>query len=194
MPRRILILIIVVVLLAGGGVWWFIFRNKSEPVNQNINKQLPINQPVVNNSLPDNVVTNNNTNTEVDAKPTDTNVALNSLAMTFAERYGTYSTDAPFQNLKSLGYLLTPSFQKQVNDLIKKGNSTTPGGFYAVTTHALSAEVKNKTENTAEVAVSTQRQESFSREEAPRLSYQAIQVKLEMVNGGWLIDGAVWEK
>lgn len=120
--------------------------------------------------------------------------ALQVAAMTFAERYGTFSTDAPYENITRLTSLVTPSFAQELAARITSAVATGAGGYYGVTTRALSAVIETASGASAGVKVSTQRQESFNRQGAPRLTYQALNLTLDHSSGTWLVAGARWEK
>lgn len=115
------------------------------------------------------------------------------LAMTFAERYGTYSTDAAFANLRRLTTLVTPDYAA-VLQAQADGALPGAGGFYSVTTRAMSGEVTLTSDASVVVKVTTQQQEQFSRTGEPRLSYRVLTVTLERQGNGWLVAGARWEK
>lgn len=119
---------------------------------------------------------------------------LKVLALTFAERYGSYSTDAAFANLKRLGSLITPAYASEIESTITKGVTPGIGGFYSVTTKALSGSLRLVSESSAVVDVSAQRQEIFSRGGEVRLAYQTLVVTLERESGQWLVGGARWKE
>lgn len=124
----------------------------------------------------------------------DTNtLGLQQTAYTFAEGYGSYSTDAPFENLKALDRFYTENFRQQVERTIRSGTGE-PSAFYSSSSRALVFEVIQQGEVSAEVWVQVQRQERFARDEAPRLSYQKLRLSLVRSGGQWLVDSTRWEQ
>jgi hypothetical protein len=185
MSRRskiLLVLVIILVILLA--VWlYFWLQNNNTNVNTNINQPaVSTNTPTIN--TPTGVV-------EPIPKLTDTTLSARVLALNFAERYGTYSNDMPYENLKNLTGILTPSFQTRVNSIIKSG--TKPAGFYSVTTKALVAKVDRQTDSAAELTISTQRQEVFTRDGEVKISYATLRVSLSKSGENWLVDSASWE-
>ncbi len=124
----------------------------------------------------------------VAAVPTE--VALKNLSIMFAQRYGTYSTDAVGQNIKDLSPLLTALFYKQALQAAKSVDSAL---FYGVTTRVLTTEVVNSNNAGGLVQVKTQRAETFNRTDEPRLSYQTLTIRFLHVDNEWLVDGASWK-
>jgi hypothetical protein len=112
--------------------------------------------------------------------------------MNFAERYGTYSTDLPYQNLKTLSSLVTAEFQARLQAQV--ANSTPAQGFYSVTTRALMVDTVGPAGDTLTVNVATQRSERFARDAAPQLSYPVLQLTLSGAGETWLVSSAAWQK
>ncbi len=124
----------------------------------------------------------------------DTNtLGLQQTAYAFAEGYGSYSTDAPFENLKALDRFYTEGLRRQVERTMDSGAGE-PAAFYSSSSRALVLEVIQQGEISAEVWVQVQRQERFAREEAPRLSYQKLRLSMVLSGGQWLVDSARWEQ
>lgn len=136
---------------------------------------------------------------------------LFSRARNFASRYGSYSTDANFQNLYELRSEVTPRFWQEIERTIHKGTvpegGLSPTGFYGITTKALSVKLEGTgpegglPSNKAEFLVSCQRQETKGTEK--KVLYQAL--KIIFVPSGtvpkeglspisnWLVDSAEWQ-
>jgi hypothetical protein len=195
LPRKLLIPIIALVVAAiGFGVW--LWWSKSQPTEQQTVKTVDGGNQTdgsVSQNLPSSTTpVLEPTDNEVD-NTSDAALPMRVLALTFAERYGTYSTDANFQNLKDISSVLTPSFWERISKLIIQGQ-TADKSYYGVTTHALIAKVQQSAADGAVVTVSTQRQEQFSRVGEVQLSYQTLKVVLEKVKGSWLVDGASWQE
>lgn len=136
----------------------------------------------------------------IEATPTvvsepDASVAagvLQSRARLFVERYGSFSSEANFANLRDVMPLMTAAFASRTQQQIDRGSSF--GEFYAITTNVVSTAIDGLDEQggTATVVVSTQREESTGSPQNTQVKYQDI--VLEMVNeqGVWKVDSAEW--
>lgn len=176
----IVLVVILVILLA---IWLYFWLQ-----NNNTNVKVNVNKPSVLNNVP-------TTNIPIDTttpKPIDNTLSARVLALNFAERYGTYSNDMPYENLRNLTGILTTSFQARVNSIIQ--TNTKQEGFYSITTKALVAKVNSQTDNTAELTISTQQQELFTRDGEIKVSYATLRVSLNKSGENWLVNSAVWEK
>ncbi len=185
MWRKIVPLAVGVLVVAAAAWYWFVYLAPApvQPTNPGTASQA-VNQPGPTPST--------NQPAQVQPEPVDPTLGWRVLAQNFAERYGSYSTDLPFQNLKTLSSLVTPAFQERLSAQVA-GGSTGPG-FYSVTTRALMAENQAGGTEGMTVNVSTQRSERFSRDGAPQVSYAVLQVELKQVSGTWLVDSAAWQK
>jgi len=189
--RRNIIFIILGLVAIGLLAWWFWYRQQLIQVTVG---------PQDNNY--NNSGTNTNTNTQpVDQTPTqvvgvvtNVNANLKNVATLFTERYGSYSTDANFENLKSVESLSTPELVSSLKKLIKDGEGKPVAGFYGVTTKVVTVDVLSQNSSTAEVEVATQRQESFSREGEVKITYQALKLSLDKQGNNWLVSSADWVK
>lgn len=109
-------------------------------------------------------------------------------AMQFAERFGSFSSEASYQNLRDLQPVLTPRMQEYVQSII--AGSGVGGEFYGVTTRALSAAIEEKTDTAATVLVGAQREEVKAG--TPRVFTQSLRVTFEKSGDGWKVDSAEW--
>lgn len=171
-----------------GAVAWFWFFNQTSNSIVNTNESLPNNnQPLVNNENLPPVNPPINTIPLVDRDEQQ----LKTLARLFTERFGSYSTDARFQNLKELDYLYTPGMKASVAGIISSSSQNI--GYYSVTTRALAAEILYRSEDSATVMVNTQRQEVFVLGGDAQLTYQTLRLQFNKINGQWKVDSAKWE-
>jgi len=193
--RKLLLIIIIVLALTVAVLAWLVFfrPTAAPPTNQ----PLAPTSPVVTNSeepaASGDIIGEEPVNRNAPAAPADPALVVRVLAMSFAERYGTYSNDANFQNLRDLVSIITDSFRAELDNIITVGTGASPS-YHGVISHAVLAEVQQMTDSSAAVKVTTQRQESFSRLGEPQLSYETLAVELEKVGNGWLVNKAEWEK
>lgn len=113
------------------------------------------------------------------------------VAKVFAERYGSFSTEAEFGNLRDAAALATPEFAAR---LLAQADSGTAGGeYYGVTTRVIALTAEEMGETTARFSVSTQRQEAKGSPQGATVRYQAMTVELEKAGEAWLVSDAAWE-
>jgi hypothetical protein len=119
---------------------------------------------------------------------TTTEFSVVSLSKSFAERFGSWSTDNPGHNLIELSSLSTQSMQNYLNNL----EANYDDDFTGITTKSISAEILTMTDSQAAVIVNTQRvatDENFEQ----NIYYQDIEVSLSKINDIWLVNSAYWQ-
>ena len=120
---------------------------------------------------------------------------LGKVAMSFVQRFGTYSTQSDYGNFTDLEIMMTPSMrswsESYVSDLKKQQKNNS---YYGITTKALTYKVKSYDEKSGqtEIVVSTQRSDSATTIGGGQPYIQDITVELAKENGEWLFDRAVW--
>lgn len=121
---------------------------------------------------------------------------LGQISMSFAERFGSFSNQSNYGNFTDLSIMMTDSMknwaEKNVENLRAKATSS---AYYGIKTTALTYEVKSFDNNagTAEITVTTQRQESGENAGGAASYIQGIDLSLAKVNGEWLFDKAYWQ-
>lgn len=116
--------------------------------------------------------------------------AARQAAKIFYERYGTYSTDNSFQNIRDVETLVTPAFWNKLSPSIRQ--SAPAANFSALTTKVISAVLEDWRGNGATAALSVVRTEIKNNTETT----SQVQVKVEVVKAGeqWLVDGFTVQK
>lgn len=123
---------------------------------------------------------------------------LGKIAMSFAERFGSYSNQSSYGNFTDLKILMTKNMRdwsdQYVEELKKKPQSSNV--YYGVITQALTYKVNNFNEKagTAEILITTQRRESTEKINGGEAYNQDLTLTLVNVNGDWLFDKAAWSK
>lgn len=119
--------------------------------------------------------------------------SIQSLAKTFAERYGSFSTEAEFANLYDVLPLMTSSFAAQTQASI--ASAPTPPEYYGVTTRVISLTVEQMDEEAgvARMRLSTQREEAKGSPQNVSVRYQTLVLEFEFVQGAWKISSATWQ-
>jgi hypothetical protein len=111
-------------------------------------------------------------------------IAVKQLAKVFIERYGSYSTDGDFQNIKELNGMTT---DKLWAELSKKIGATAGGNFVGVTTKAIAAVLSDwKKDLSATVDLQLVATETRSGREST--VQKTAQVKFLKVKTQWLVD------
>lgn len=113
---------------------------------------------------------------------------IEQFAKIFVERYGTYSSDNNFQNIKEVQDMVTPALWA----LIKPTDVKRSGGFVGVTTQAITSELVKKSTTEVTVKVRTMRIEEKN-SKVSNLQQSGV-VTLIKNGSGWLVDKIVWEK
>jgi hypothetical protein len=116
--------------------------------------------------------------------------SVQSLAKTFTERFGSYSTEASFQNIVDLYPLMTAGFEAQMQAMIDAQAPATE--FYGVTTRIVSVTVERMDGNTASVLVATQREEERGTARTSSITYQDLRLGMVFDSGTWKVDSATW--
>ncbi|MBU1164253.1 hypothetical protein KKA15_01675 [Patescibacteria group bacterium] len=190
MSKRNKIIIAISVILAILIIFLIVLSlGEEEPtVNQNINKgtgfpgQIPlgeINEIELPKTLEESKVQSN----------------LNATALTFAEKFGSFSNQSGFENLDDLKVMMTQSMISWTNRYIIESKAKLIDGeeYIGYTTKALSANIQYQTNSDAEVVVTTQRSESRGVATEPRIFYQQLQLQFKNIDGAWRVDNAVWQ-
>lgn len=145
-------------------------------------------------SIENNVKTEETPSEVAALEPSSVESSLESLAATFAERYGSYSTESDFANLNDVMGLMTTTFKKETENFI--ASTKISSDYYGITTRVLSVKVVSldEVEGTATIEVSTQQEESKGSPRDSQLRYQKLVLGFLEVDGVWKVGSAVWQK
>ena len=186
--KKIIIIILAVLIVVALFLWWLLSR------------RTPIEPPPSNNTAS---TTQDLTLRQLEQLPPPSPqvilaeksypLGLKQLAMSYAERYGTYSNDSNFKSLEDLRSLSTSKMQKYIDSIIARGSSsvTTYDGYSA---KALSSDLLkyNDTAGMAEISVKTQRFHYLG-DASPVVSYQSLLLKFIKDGEDWKVDEAKWQ-
>ncbi len=118
--------------------------------------------------------------------------SINILAKTFAERYGSFSNEANFQNLRDVMPFMSVAMAEETQSYID--SATPPLSYYGITTRVITVNVKaiDETAGTASLELTTQREEAVESPEKTTIKYQKL--ALEFVKEGdlWKVSSATW--
>ncbi len=192
MTRRkrvaIVILILLILLLLIGWLLYVLLSGRASA---------PSSTPVVQEASKEEVIPSRPTVSEVEleqerqTRATSADVAA--LSKTFIERYGSYSNEAAFANLRDVLPLMSNAFAASTQAFIDEGE--VPEEYYGVSTRIVSVEVNSKDEaaGRATVKAMTQREESVGSPQNETVKYQEIILTFVMEDGAWKIDSASWQ-
>jgi len=120
---------------------------------------------------------------------------LEHLAKSFAERFGSYSNQSNYTNLKDLRMFMSVDMKSWVDDFIAQSKITSQRDiYYGISTKAISSKVEylDLEMGQASFQVETVRQEATSSTENSSSFRQPVKVVLLRENKTWYIDKAVW--
>lgn len=126
-----------------------------------------------------------------EAETKNIDVALQSLAITFTERYGSYSTESSFANLYDVMDIMTVSFRDETQAFITSSKASSP--YYGVTTRVLSVNIVSSDETSAVVKVATQREESKGSVQNSEIKYQDLLLTCVEEDSVWKVSSAIWQ-
>ncbi len=122
--------------------------------------------------------------------------AANQLAIYFAERFGTSSSQADFSNLTELELFMTDALKTKTNAFIagEREKAKEAPAYQAVITHAALVDFVsfNESAGTAEGNVKTKRQETKADGTITNFD-QELSIALKKVDGQWKVDRADWK-
>ena len=115
------------------------------------------------------------------------------VAKVFVERYGSFSNEAQFANIRDVIALATPSYAATLQAQADAGVPSAE--YYGVTTRVISltTEAMDDVAGTARFTVNAQRTEAKGSAQNVTTKYQEIEVSLEKVGTDWKISGAAWK-
>ncbi len=115
------------------------------------------------------------------------------VARTFVERLGSYSSEADAANIEDIIPMATSSFQKKLEALVKEIRSSTSDSYYSVSTLVVTApKTVSATATDTVLSMTTQRVESKGDPGNSTKIYQSITVTLVKSGTTWLVDGYTW--
>ena len=142
-----------------------------------------------------------NTSQEIEDRPVittreaSTQSTLFAIATTFAEKYGSYSNEANYENLEDIKVFMTPSLQAWVDENAREEQSR-GDTYFGVTTRALRSEIisLNNEETQAQVLVTVQQEESRgSVGSSGRILYKGLLLDFVLLDDAWKVNAVSWQ-
>jgi hypothetical protein len=121
------------------------------------------------------------------------NAFLIKTANAFVERYGSYSNQSNYENLRDLFYFMAKDFRQESEAKVNANRYVKKEIYYGVTTYVLDSDIKQKSGDECLVEIKTQRQEFFGGEQNNKTSYKNVIVGLEKESGVWKVNSVNWQ-
>ena len=117
---------------------------------------------------------------------------LQSVAKTFIERYGSFSNEAEYANLRDILPLMTSDFAAETQRIIEAASPSE--GFYAVTTRVITVSVDELDEDagSARMTLTTQREEAIDGPQNISVKFQTMVLTFRKEQGEWKVASAEW--
>jgi hypothetical protein len=200
--KKISFLIIAISLIMIAIVVWLVIKNKDQglvpPIVDNQGSQVATITESVNTSTPGTAPRDyRKFDISKEPKIEQDEEAVKKIAMSFAERFGSFSNQSNYSNIEDLKIFMTKSMGDWAEGYLRelKELKNNDGEYYGITTKAVSAEAKSfdKNKGEAEIVVTTRRQESKGSVVG---SYFNQELTLKMAKDGsiWKADSASWQK
>lgn len=119
------------------------------------------------------------------------------MASAFAERFGSFSNQSDYDNVRDLKIFMSAKMQIWADNYISQAQSSHQQSaiYYGVTAKAITTEVKqfNNESGQAEILVKTQKKEAAGVTINSSIFYQDVIIKFIKEKGAWKIDSAIWQ-
>lgn len=113
-------------------------------------------------------------------------------ARIFTERFGSFSSEADFGNLRDVYPIVTPQLRERLEALAESGRDEIREQYFGISTRIISSEILEETNSSASIRVSTQRVEATGSITNQQTRYQDITLSLINSEGNWLIADYEW--
>lgn len=122
---------------------------------------------------------------------------LFALSKTFSERYGTYSTDNPYENLESLQMIMTTDMAQRSRGFLERSLAEKEAGvFYGITSRLVNMKIVrlNDDETEAQIVAKVQQEETMGRALSRRIQYKDLMIDFQKIDGTWKVVNAQWQE
>jgi len=123
---------------------------------------------------------------------------LKRMAASFAERFGSYSNQSNYGNIRDLKIFMSAKMEDWANRFIKEEilKNADTDIYYGITTKAVSARVNRFDDDLgqAEILVSARRREAMGSLGNAASFQQDIIIGFIKENGVWRVDSAIWQE
>ncbi|MFH1632032.1 MAG: hypothetical protein ABIA47_03390 [bacterium] len=116
------------------------------------------------------------------------------VARSFVERLGSFSSESNYINVSDILPLATEGLQRRLLSIADEARATDNSNYYGVSTRVLTMRVVEEGDESAILAMTTQRMESIDSPANTRVRYQEIELELINNGSGWLVDDFEWSE
>lgn len=186
---EIALAVLLILLLLGFFMWWRMQKTEEVATTATTTSHISGSNSTTSTSSSTGSSTTETTTTAV-VKET----SPNTVARTFVERIGSYSSEADAANIEDILPMATASFQKQLEQLAKESRAAEDGSYYGVSTVVLTApKTVSSTATQIVLSMTTQREETIDEPGNTSVRYQDITITLVKSGTTWLVDGYTWK-
>lgn len=158
-------------------------------------KEKIIIEPTSDKVLPEKTTEQKN-NVQSVSKEDQGKIVVQRLASSFAERYGSFSNQSDYGNIRDLEIFMSEQFriasENNVNEM--RAKKTDYVKYSGVTAKSLSTEIKSFTVNGQTEALVHTRKRETTVDSKNEITYaQDLLLKLVFENGSWKVDSAEWQ-
>lgn len=125
------------------------------------------------------------------APVTDERTESRQVAELFAERYGSYSNQGDYRNLRDLLPVMTDRYRAETTAFLEGAGTTAGQPYEGVTSRKVSTSVRESGAASAVVAVTLQQERTTSA--GTSVGYRTLRMELRKIGDAWLVDRAAWE-
>lgn len=167
--------------------------------SQNLNNENPLantNAPRQGGGFPDNTNVDIDTRVTILTKEPASQSVLVAIAMTFAEKFGSFSSQGNFENISDAKFYMTERMKLWSDEYVKKNKNASDSPFYGITTRALKAEILTLSddESQAQLLVTTQQEEfTGSISSRGKIMYKRLLLDFVKVESEWKVDAVEWK-
>lgn len=188
--RRTIILIFIAIVVLVVVVWWLFTKFQKPPTVISPGQDVPAAVEVIG---PDDSDIQEELNKQISGK-SDQEVSdqakIIAAGRFFVERYGSFSSQANWQNLSDVKPVVTRQLWDEFENLIAKNPIDSEGKYYSLTTKVLSLRLVTQADSLATIEVKTQKQETNGSES--RIFYQDVTVNLVKDGEQWIVNDFDW--
>lgn len=121
-------------------------------------------------------------------------VSAGTIARTFVERIGSYSSESDYQNVNDVSGIVTAELAARLEEDAEEARKQSPdnGGYYGISTTYVGAKNSEESDVAITLLVQTQREESFGSPGNSTVRYQTVEVTLVKEGQDWKVSEYTW--
>lgn len=113
------------------------------------------------------------------------------IAELFAERYGSYSNQGDYRNLRDLLPVMTARYRAETEAFLEDAEPAAGQTYEGVTSRKVSTDIREVEASSAVIAVALQQERVAAG--GTTVGYRTLRMELRKVGDDWLVDRAAWE-